>query len=146
MRREQKSERQWGAWGLSPLNIWLLISAWVYDIGIMGWSSMLGSMLSGESAWDSLSLFLCPPSCSLSWNKEINIYFFKKSKRENGRIKKLESSTEEIRNKKQWRKKRMKEEISLSEGIHGKNLRKELSVAWKNKRKEIGTLEEEGVK
>ena len=49
---------------MTRLNIGTLDFGSGLDLGIMGLSPMSGSMLSGESAWDSLSLFL-PLSLSL---------------------------------------------------------------------------------
>ena len=42
-----------------------------HDLGVMGWSPTLGSVISGESAFLSLSLspFAPPPAHSLSLNK-----------------------------------------------------------------------------
>ena len=60
---------------LSQLSSWFELGSWSW---VRGWAIGWGSTLSAESAWNSLSLFICPspnsPTCSLS--APVNFLYF----------------------------------------------------------------------
>ena len=66
---DKKKKCGGGAWVAQSVGSLTLDFGLGHDLGVVGWSPTLGSVISGVSAFLTLSLSLCPSPCSCSLSK-----------------------------------------------------------------------------